>query len=329
MATTEVALLQFRPAYDVLAYCALSGNTLASNFSIENLPYPTLLACSQLPCLRVRHQLFVPRDHIIDYLKQNYFNLDAGLSQRQLFDLRSVTSLIQHELHLALEVAMYDDEEHWWKVTYRQLIQALAWPFSRIVARKLRREALQRLDAVPFPRGERLPKWAVPSCDSAYKIFNERLASAEWLLGVAPTSADAILFGHVAQAKFEPGLSESLKNYPFIEAHFERVLERVSHSSFFSLGVLGFKGPDIRMNVTSTIPAAYLRAPAPDKPKTEEEELEQKRGKMRTEGIWQALSFALVAVMVYTNFNWLGRFSFQVKTVEDAAEPEMVMEGEE
>jgi len=300
----DLCLIQFRPAYEVLAYCAFGGAPLAK-LTVENVAHPTVLAAPQLPCLRINHEQFISAPFIFDYLRKNVADLDAGLSTHLSAELRAFSALIRVELQQAIEIARYDDEEHWWKVTYPQLVKTMPWPFNRLVARKLRHEKLLALEHVPGRRGERLNNWAVESCKTGYKALSERLGDGNWLLNTAgPTSVDALLFGHIAQAKFEPGLSDVLSEYPNLVTFFERSLRKINKSKFFSYGAgSGFAGPHLDLQLKSTIPSSISRIPLKKHVESSHKSPSGEESSVPKEGSWQAIGFALFTVVAYIGWN--------------------------
>ena len=313
----EVTLLQFRPAYDVLAYFSFSGAPLAKS-NIENVQYPSISTSPQLPCLRINHEMFVAHAFIFDYLKKNVADLDAGLSSQLNSELRAFSSLVRLELKEALDVARYDDEEHWWKVTYPQLVKALPWPFNRAVARKIRHDVLQTLQNLPGKQGERLNGWAVKTCRTAYKAISERLGDANWVLHTAgPTSLDALIFGHLANAKFEPKISDVLIEFPNLGAYYEKILVRIGRSKFFSLGTGGFPGPNLGLTIQHSIPSSAGRIAAKkiDQPKNSSED----GGGILTEGSSQALAFALCTILAYLGWSQVVAVS-EIGEIEGGAE---------
>jgi len=298
-----LTVIQFRPAYDIIAYFALAGQPYA-NSVIQNVDYPSLQVCPQLPCVK-HNDSFVPYPLVFEYISKNFVSLDVGLSTRNLCELRAFTSLITVELAKVLDVARYDDDEHWWKVTYHQLKGALPWPFNRLVARKIRFEKLLSLEGLPGRQGERLKSWAIPVCKSAYKSLSERLGNGNWILNTfGPTSLDALLFGHIAAAKFEPGLSDVLAEYPNLDLFFEKVLDRINKVKYSTVGHCTFPGPYLLTTKLEKIPFGGLRTEK-KKPADPNSELDPLRLRIAMEAQREGLLFVVGLVVAYLGWSQL------------------------
>jgi glutathione S-transferase len=260
-----LVLTQFEPAFDVLAYCAFAGAPLAK-LVVENSRHPTLAASAdgQLPVLR-HGAMIVPREDILGHLAKCFSDLDAGLSQESLAQVQAFSALLKGDLQLALDVARYDDEEHWAKSTRPMLLSALPWPFNRPVSRFLRYRALARIRArvqLSSPR-DRL-EWARRRARRALQALTQRLgATSNWVLGThGPTSLDAQLWGFLAQACSEP-LVDVCNEFPLLEAYYRRGVARIARCKFVYVGgenlfVMGAGGPFLSMR-PGLLPTAASR----------------------------------------------------------------------
>ena len=299
---SNLVLIQFRPAYDILAYLAFAGRPL-SNTMIENVAYPSIHACPELPCLQISStKSFVPYSNIFDYLKENQANLDAGLPSRVNSEIRSFSSLVQCELRQVVDIARYADDEHFWKVTYSQLKKTIPWPFNRLIARKLRHEVLLSLYHIPGEKQEKLNTWAVNKTRSAYQAISERLGNSDWILNTTgPTSLDCLFFGHLCEAKFEPILYQILSEFSSLEEYFLRTLQLLKRNKFFTINSMNFPGPDLDIIITS-VPTAIERLSeikSLSPPRTYQKE----DAGVFTDGVFQALAFAACTILAYLSYS--------------------------
>jgi hypothetical protein len=111
-----------------------------------------------------------------------------------------------------------------------------------------------------------------------------------------------------------------MKEFSNLETLFDRVLQRVNKTRFFSVGVSTFSGPDISLNVQSTIPSKALRLTSKLEPLPAADPLEPR---LRKDGSWQAVLFAATAVLAYINWSWGGFIE-----VREAADDDNVGEDE-
>ncbi|KAH9258245.1 hypothetical protein BASA81_003294 [Batrachochytrium salamandrivorans] len=302
----SLVLYQFRPAYDVLAYLALCGNPLVK-CQVENLPYPTLQACTAEPLPCIRHQgKFVPKSLVFDFLSREFADLDAGLGLEVKAESQAFSSMLLVELEWCLEVIRYVDEEHWWNSTYPELVGNLSAPFGRLVARKMRRDALRRMQI--GNNGKQTIKLALEKAKKCYLALANRLGEHKWLLNTPGASTvDALLFGHLCQARSEPLLGDLLRtneDLANLEVFYKQTLNRVRQSKFFSHSKPLFNGPDLEI-VVLPFPTQYARLEA-EESKVEANKAEDVTtawDKSQTGGLIQAATFAIGTLLAYMMWN--------------------------
>lgn len=305
----SLVLYQFRPAYDVLAYLALCGNPLVK-CQVENLPYPTLQACSAEPLPCVRHQgRFVPRSQVFDFLRREFADLDAGLGLEVKAESQAFSSMLLVELEGCLDAIRYVDEEHWWNSTYPELVSNLSAPFGRLVARKMRRDALRRMQAAGG-NGKQVIKLALDKASKCYLALANRLGEHKWLLNTPGASTvDALLFGHLCQARAEPLLGDLLRtneDLANLEVFYRQTLNRVRQSKFFSHSKPLFNGPDLEIVILPLPPTQYARLEAEEtKPESGDASKAEDAAwdKSQTGGLIQAATFAIGTLLVYMAWN--------------------------
>lgn len=276
-----------------------------------------------LPCIRSGNR-FVPRSEIFNFLKHEFADLDAGLGLEVKAEAHAFASLLLVELEHCLDVIRYADEEHWWKVTYPELVRNLPPPFGRLVARKMRRDALQRLQVHGKQNAIKL---AVDRAKQAYQALSNRLGDNKWVLNTPGASTvDALLFGHMCQARFEPLLCELLvenEDFSNLDAHYRQTLNRLRQSRFFSTSKPLFQGPELEM-VMVNIPTRYARLESEDEEKKDNNvENAKQDGEVevikRERGLLEAGLFALGAVLAYMSWNEMF-FVMEVDNNEDYEE---------
>jgi len=310
MAMDAPVLIQFYPCFDVIAYCGLAGSPLAK-LVVQNSAQPFHAASpdGRLPMLR-HGGCLVPQHAIIDYLKKNFTDLDAGLSLDVLAQIKAFGALVD-ELDVALDVARFDEDEQWLKVTRRALLDVMPWPASYALAFELRRQARHRIaTATQLTRASDRLAWARERVQASLTALSARMptqSASTWLLGtVGPTSLDAAVWGFLAHARGEPRLVDVANDFPSLRAFYQRALERIAKSKFALRGgqnafVLRNAGPFLSMREGAPLlpPSPLPPAPAPArkerepiKPPTEEEKEVQGQAS-------EALVFALVVSLLY------------------------------
>jgi len=302
-------LQQFMPCFEVIAYCGFAGSPLAK-LRVDNSPHPFLAvsADARLPVLR-HASAVVPHEYIVDYLKKNFADLDAGLSVEVHAQIKAFSAIVNNELKVCLDVARFDDEEHWLKVTRPNLLAVIPWPANRPMAYLLRRQASQRISCATQLRSshDRL-EWAREKTRDGLQAICSRMShNANWICGtLSPTSLDALVWGFLAHASGEGSLINIANEFPVLEQFYRRGLERIAKCKFVLSGgqnlfTLYAGGPflSLREGVAPTradrTPLPPPPPPPPPKEETEEEKSFQQARK-------EALVFALSAFTVYLFF---------------------------
>ena len=236
----SITLVQFRPAWfeQLLMRFAnvphvVVNSPYAATESTGPLPYLQEIRPSEPAILVGRHDPSVPvkeKNCILDYLQtQEHVDLDKGLSASQKALSHVYTALVKTQLDPALLSLRFADRDAWDHVYRQQYVEASCGgnhgflpPFgSRFQAWSIRAVALKQLT----------PTWSVKeSCSIArtgYSSLETQLGENLYLLGTAePTTVDALLWAHLADALCDVHLVLILADFPNLIQYFQRVFDK-------------------------------------------------------------------------------------------------------
>ena len=258
MAGTEkkkLHLIQYRPAYAVQAYLQFGS----VHFTVENSIYPFATSTGPLPQLRhnsnVSNKLrLVPSHNILSYLRENVVDLDNELTEFQRCTNRLIEVLVQEKLDVSLLYSRWMGWKGDWETSPTDFKQAFGeemvqaygfgnkyFPFNFLV-RHAHSVLPAALSPVAFHSGQhafsalsargfcRLSKNEIAqSTENSYSILEALLGESSspfFHNSLNPTTADAVVFGHVAEAMYEKVSSFSglfRSKFPLLWKHFTNV----------------------------------------------------------------------------------------------------------
>jgi len=185
------------------------------------------------PCVMVGRHSFTNdnKNCILDYLQsEGYVSLDASLSPQQQSLSKAYTALVNSQLAPALISLRFGDSNAWEQVYRKQYIQAsnngrngsyLPPLGSWFQAWSVRNVALKQLGKT----------WSVEECMAiardAYASLEAQLEGNDYLLHTQnPTTIDALLWSHLADALCDVHLVTLLAGFPNLVKYFQRIYEQ-------------------------------------------------------------------------------------------------------
>jgi glutathione S-transferase len=222
-----MTLFQHRPAWFEQLVLRFAGVA----HIVVNSPYVATEATGPLPYLRDiqpgKPACLIPSNSILDYLQteRNMHHLDESslfLSPSQQALSHAYTELIKSQLQPALLSLRFGDDDAWNQVYRKQYMQA----GNAFQAWSIRMVGKQQLKQV----------WSVEeSCTKAreaYQSFTSQLGDCKYLLCEEPTTVDALLWAHLAEALCNVHLVIILAEFPRLVEYFQRI-----YDTYFRLDV--------------------------------------------------------------------------------------------
>jgi hypothetical protein len=231
-------LHQFRPAWAPQAYLRFAG----IRYHVQNRCFPECPArLGLLPALADGHFL-VPAHDTVAHLAREHKNLDAGLSESELADSHAFATMVTSRLAAALAYYRWADNDGYEKRTLPEMRRVVPLPFRWYMLGALRSKQLATLRAAGHgtSSGAVDRKAAEDMARECYRALNARLGAsvggsggggggdgaAFFFRDDAPTTLDALVFGHVTDALADLSLGKIVRGYAHLIAHFERVRDR-------------------------------------------------------------------------------------------------------
>ena len=272
---SEVHLIQYRPSYSVQAYLRFAN----IHFSVENSDYPCNLSTGQFPQLHhssttsSKLRIVAARD-IIDHLRKHVADLDEGLTPPQQNLSRLLEILVIEKLGVSLLYSRWVGWTGGWEDRSSNFKSALSeemahmygirWtPFSSLI------HGLQRVCPeafVPSVFFSSRKSFAILAAQGFYdrsmatigKVTEDHYSILESALcqssstffhsSSSPTTIDAVVFGHVAEAMYEKvsrfGRTFEEK-FPTLWRHYQRI-----YSTYFAQNSV--LHPHIQINNNNT-----------------------------------------------------------------------------
>ncbi|KDO32391.1 hypothetical protein SPRG_02868 [Saprolegnia parasitica CBS 223.65] len=187
----QPTLHQFLPAYDVQAYVRFAKIPL----HIKNAKYPSFEATGELPQLRDGHYLLA-KDDIIMHLQTYHTDIDGHLSAVQKGESLAFKSMVQEKLQRVLHYCRWVDPITYKEVTRPAVQRVLPFPLNRVLPKKMHHAMTSELATAGYASQEQV----YVAARDCYAALNARLGDGPFFYGAAPTSLDAIVFGHLVDA---------------------------------------------------------------------------------------------------------------------------------
>jgi hypothetical protein len=193
-------------------------------------PLPFLRDMKQCVLVGRHHPSSLHKNCILDYLQsQGYVSLDASLSPSQQALSNAYTALIESQLEPALLSLRFGDTDAWEQVYRNQYIQASKqndrWYSlgSRFQAWSVRNVALKQLLNKTYSVQE-----SMSIAREAYTSLETQLQGSnnKYLLDTPnPTTVDALLWAHLAEALCDVHLVTLVADFPHLIKYFQRIYE--------------------------------------------------------------------------------------------------------
>ena len=227
-----ITLFQHRPAWCeqlVLRFAGVPHIVVNSPYAATEatgpLPYLQEIRPPQPACLVGRHHPSAAdtKNCILEYLQtRGHVNLDKSSSPSQQALSHAYTTLVKSQLELALLSLRYGDDDAWEQVYRAQYMQA-GNRFQAWSIRTVGRKQLKRIWSVEESRS---------IAREAYQSLGTQLGDNQYLLGEQPTTVDALVWAHLADALCDVHLVTILADFPNLVQYFQRV-----YDTYFRLNV--------------------------------------------------------------------------------------------
>ena len=168
---------------------------------MENVAYTHAASTGALPQIYCRESSeLIPAHAMIEWLAKKVGDLDVDLDAAAKARSLSLRAIINGVLEEALIYSRWHDNEHFHAVVLPQMRRALPFPLSWMWPRTLRKYKLLQFSIA----GTSMEKLEY-RVKQAYEALAGQLENGDWIMGTErPTTADAVLFGHLAHAICEP-----------------------------------------------------------------------------------------------------------------------------
>eukprot|EP00903_Cladosiphon_okamuranus_P009979 g9465.t1 len=216
-----MVVMQFRPAWEMQAYLRFARLP----YRVENTRYAGSAATGLFPAL-MDGQFVLPSEDTAGHVARRRADLDSSLGAKEKAEARAFKVLVREGLQPLLRVMRYrGDEGEIRHTVHPPMKKALPWPLTwwspAAEDRRSRREsAVRGLDG--------LSKDAlIGRAKEMYAALDLRLGKSggAFFFGSGPTSLDACVFGHLAEAWTLAGLLDLLPAFDNLSRFFRLVCE--------------------------------------------------------------------------------------------------------
>lgn len=252
-------VLQFRPAWGLQLYLRF----VRCPYVVRNLEYPSLETAGRLPVL-VDGQCILPEEDAFGYLCEHYpaLDLDGKLSGAKRTQVAAFQAVVRETLAPALGASRYRDERNFVQNVRAVVLQATRFPLGQSVANAERKRGLEEqrwrglLDG-GLGMGEVLAR-----AHGAYRELDNWLGAStgDFFFGREPTSFDACLFGHLAEALADVNLLVLVTTLPNLMRFFRRIAEEFFHVGTEEAAAASSSAADAGFRVPSALKEFYRRA---------------------------------------------------------------------
>ncbi|CAM9600857.1 unnamed protein product [Pylaiella littoralis] len=216
-----MVVVQLRPAWEIQAYLRFAGLP----YRVENARYAGSAATGLYPAL-MDGQFALPADGAAGHVARRRKDLDSALSSVQKAESQAFSMLVREGLQPLLRVMRYRGGEGEIRETvHPPMLKAMSWPLTwwspAAEGRRSKQESTVRgLDGLSKAE-------LIERVKGMYAALDLRLGKSEeaFFFGPSPTSLDACVFGHLAEAWTIAGLLEILPAFDNLSRFFRRVCD--------------------------------------------------------------------------------------------------------
>ncbi|CAM9147425.1 unnamed protein product [Ectocarpus sp. 8 AP-2014] len=216
-----MVVTQFRPAWEIQAHLRF----VRLPYRVENSGYMGSAATGLYPAL-TDGQFVLRSEDAAGHIASRRSDVDVGLTEAEKVEAQALAMLVREGLQPLLRVMRYrGDEGEVRQTVHPPMKKALSWPLSwwspAAEARRSKREsAVRGLD--------RLSKAElIGRAKDMYAALDLRLGNSKeaFFFGSRPTSLDAVVFGHLAEAWTIAALLDLLPAFDNLSRLFRRVCD--------------------------------------------------------------------------------------------------------
>eukprot|EP00752_Nemacystus_decipiens_P005712 g5170.t1 len=214
-----MVVMQFRPAWEIQAYLRFARLP----YRVENTRYAGSAATGMFPAL-MDGQFMLPGEDTAAHVARRRTDLDSALGPEEKAEARAFSMLVREGLQPLLRVMRYRGHEGEIRHTvHPPMKNALPWPLTwwspAAEDRRSRRESTVRgLDGLTKDE-------LIGRAKEMYLALDLRLGKSggPFFFGAAPSSLDACVFGHLAEAWTLAGLLDLLPAFDNLARFFRLV----------------------------------------------------------------------------------------------------------
>ncbi|MBL4666008.1 MAG: glutathione S-transferase family protein [Sneathiella sp.] len=178
----------------------------------------------KIPYIRLEAVEIGDTELIIEALSKKYqVNMDQGLSDEQKAHSTLLRRLTEEHLYFAVVYSRWADPKGWQTFKGR-MFGSVPLLLRKIISNKLRKQVIGTLHAQGIGRHSGTEIYGKARAD--LQALSKMLGDKPYFLGAKATSADASLYGLLANIHFQKdanGLKEILRNFPNLTRYCERL----------------------------------------------------------------------------------------------------------
>ncbi|XP_028416482.1 metaxin-1-like [Dendronephthya gigantea] len=196
-----------------------------------NNPYKSPTAT--LPVLQLTDDMFCGFDDIVDYLKENNFNTDEVLSDKQKMDTLGLCCYVEEMLRPALLYMTWLVDQNYTQFTRGFYAKQLKFPYNYIIPAKYFNHAknfiahklnIDEGDVISEVTEIKLQKRA----EACFEVVNSMLGDQEFLFGDSPTTLDSKVFSYLHIMLRIPlptnKLKSSILEHPNLQQYCDKII---------------------------------------------------------------------------------------------------------
>jgi len=202
----------------MMAYAKFSGAPI--NFHESGNPFWT--PKSNLPIFRHGKIEFTSFPMVVSHLKEMNYSADYNLTPKQQAEVIALSQYLEERLYPALLYVFWLDKNNHSQMTRPWFVKHMPFPFAMYYPKIYRDHAINVIESrfgIKFDENDLATVSTIESAvfknaEECLNMVSERLGSTNtYLFGMAPSSADAILYGYLAPLIKAPFPNPSLQNH--------------------------------------------------------------------------------------------------------------------
>lgn len=259
------------------------------SYVVVNSRFPKYDATGDLPQLR-HGKALVSWRRSVRYLRQlsnKKYDLDKALTRDQRADACAYCAMLQTTLHDALLFCQFADQKRFDSHTKPLMKATMVAPLRWFLPSRVRAAKMEYLQEVGMDR----PITVRQETLACYRALEAKLGKKPFLFGDAPSSADALLFGHLEAAQHEV-LGEWLADFRNLRRFHAAVRQQYFEDATSGVGFLCSQGVNV-FEAKERELRDKLRLKGSKKVRLEEEEAQARRDSWWRAGVVATGTFLL------------------------------------